>query len=163
MKKSTRCAGCKYLRRRCPPDCVLKPYFPSTNPQRFSFAHKVYGASNITRILTRLQEHLRAKAADSMCYEANIRVKDPVYGCVGEINRLQQQIIQGQNEIKRIKDEMAVQNALRQQQLQLQYQQQMVHANDKDDAFSYASSIEQKPNLSISQQPFDASTFAWFP
>lgn len=61
MSNSTRCAACKSLRRRCPPDCVLAPYFPSTNPERFSCVHKVFGASNITRML------LVRNTSDSLC------------------------------------------------------------------------------------------------
>ncbi|KAJ1409989.1 Pre-ATP-grasp domain superfamily [Sesbania bispinosa] len=162
MSNSTRCAACKSLRRKCPPDCVLAPYFPPTNPERFSCVHKVFGAGNITRMLLELGEHLRAEAADCMCFEASLRVKDPVYGVVGIISQLQQEIIQTQNDIIKIKGETAFHNAQRQRQLQ--DQQQMVHANDQGDlaAFSLVSSIEQQPNLSICQHHFDAPTFAVF-
>lgn len=34
----------------------------------------------------------RGDAVSSMVYEANARVRDPVYGCVGAISSLQQQI-----------------------------------------------------------------------
>ena len=51
MSHSTKCAACKSLRRRCPKDCVLAPYFPPTNPQRFACVHKIFGASNITKML----------------------------------------------------------------------------------------------------------------
>lgn len=34
----------------------------------------------------------RSDAVSSMVYEANARVRDPVYGCVGAISSLQQQI-----------------------------------------------------------------------
>ncbi|KAM5557261.1 LOB domain-containing protein 27-like [Rosa sericea] len=46
-----RCAACKYLRRRCPSDCVFAPYFPSNNPQRFDSVHRIYGASNVAKML----------------------------------------------------------------------------------------------------------------
>lgn len=36
--------------------------------------------------------HQRGDAVSSMVYEANARVRDPVYGCVGAISSLQQQI-----------------------------------------------------------------------
>lgn len=39
-----------------------------------------------------LPEHQRGDAVSSMVYEANARVRDPVYGCVGAISSLQQQI-----------------------------------------------------------------------
>ncbi|KAE9585048.1 putative transcription factor AS2-LOB family [Lupinus albus] len=39
-----------------------------------------------------LPEHQRCDAVSSMVYEANARVRDPVYGCVGAISSLQQQV-----------------------------------------------------------------------
>lgn len=46
-----RCAACKYLRRKCPPDCTLSPYFPPNDPQRFACVHRIYGASNVVKML----------------------------------------------------------------------------------------------------------------
>lgn len=46
-----RCAACKYLRRRCAPDCVLAPYFPASQPRRYADVHAVFGTSNATRLL----------------------------------------------------------------------------------------------------------------
>ena len=45
------CAACKILRRRCAEKCVLAPYFPPTDPLKFTIAHKVFGASNIIKLL----------------------------------------------------------------------------------------------------------------
>ena len=48
----TPCAACKILRRRCAADkCVLAPYFPPTEPLKFIIAHRVFGASNIMKML----------------------------------------------------------------------------------------------------------------
>ncbi|OIT03828.1 PREDICTED: LOB domain-containing protein 4-like [Nicotiana attenuata] len=86
------CAGCKLLRRRCGEDCVFAPYFPADEPHKFANVHKVFGASNVSKMLQELPEHKRGDAVSSMVYEANARVRDPVYGCVGAISSLQQQI-----------------------------------------------------------------------
>ncbi|WCJ37032.1 LOB domain-containing protein 4 [Euphorbia peplus] len=86
------CAACKLLRRRCVKDCVFSPYFPADQPQKFASVHKVFGASNVNKMLQELPEHQRSDAISSMVYEANARVRDPVYGCVGAISTLQQQI-----------------------------------------------------------------------
>lgn len=48
---SGRCAACKYLRRRCPSDCIFFPYFPPNNPERFASVHRIYGASNVAKML----------------------------------------------------------------------------------------------------------------
>lgn len=44
------CAACKLLRRRCA-DCVFAPYFPADEPQKFASVHKVFGASNVNKML----------------------------------------------------------------------------------------------------------------
>ncbi|KAK6156408.1 hypothetical protein DH2020_010656 [Rehmannia glutinosa] len=77
------CAACKILRRRCVEKCVLAPYFPPTEPLKFTIAHRVFGASNIIKLLQELPEDQRADAVNSMVYEANARLRDPVYGCAG--------------------------------------------------------------------------------
>ncbi|MQM05982.1 hypothetical protein Taro_038805 [Colocasia esculenta] len=96
---SSRCAACKYLRRRCSEDCVLAPYFPSTHPDRFACVHKIFGASNVTRMLQQIPVQQRALAADTISYEAYWRVRDPVYGCVGVISLLQQEIQTSEREL----------------------------------------------------------------
>ena len=45
------CAACKVLRRRCSATCVLAPYFPPTELLKFMIAHRVFGASNIIKLL----------------------------------------------------------------------------------------------------------------
>ncbi|KAM7271260.1 hypothetical protein ACFE04_030474 [Oxalis oulophora] len=90
---ATPCAACKLLRRRCAPqDCVFAPYFPADEPHKFANVHKVFGASNVNKMLQELPVHQRGDAVSSMVYEANARVRDPVYGCVSAISSLQQQI-----------------------------------------------------------------------
>ncbi|KAH9325603.1 hypothetical protein KI387_005781, partial [Taxus chinensis] len=86
------CAACKLLRRRCAKDCVFAPYFPSDDPQKFANVHKVFGASNVNKMLQDLPVEQRGDAVSSMVYEANARVRDPIYGCVGAISSLQQQV-----------------------------------------------------------------------
>ncbi|OEL26131.1 LOB domain-containing protein 1 [Dichanthelium oligosanthes] len=90
------CAACKILRRRCADGCVLAPYFPPTEPAKFTTTHRVFGASNIIKLLQELPESSRADAVSSMVYEAEARLRDPVYGCAGAVCRLQKQA----NELK---------------------------------------------------------------
>ncbi|KAF7837568.1 LOB domain-containing protein 4-like [Senna tora] len=86
------CAACKLLRRMCDEQCVFAPYFPAHHPHKFINVHKVYGASNVNKMLQELPVHQRGDAVSSMVYEANARVRDPVYGCVGAISSLQHQL-----------------------------------------------------------------------
>ncbi|KAG7012059.1 LOB domain-containing protein 3, partial [Cucurbita argyrosperma subsp. argyrosperma] len=86
------CAACKLLRRRCGQDCVFAPYFPAHHPHKFCSVHKVFGASNVSKLLQELGEQQGSDAVSSMVYEANARIRDPVYGCVGTIACLQRQV-----------------------------------------------------------------------
>ncbi|WOK91695.1 LOB domain-containing protein 4-like [Canna indica] len=86
------CAACKLLRRRCGQDCVFAPHFPADEPQKFATVHKVFGASNVSKLLQEIAVQHRSDAASSLVYEANARIRDPVYGCVDAICSLQSQI-----------------------------------------------------------------------
>ncbi|XP_062173258.1 LOB domain-containing protein 12 [Alnus glutinosa] len=99
MGGTSPCASCKLLRRRCAKDCIFAPYFPSDDPHKFSMVHKVFGASNVSKMLQELPIHQRGDAVSSLVYEANARVRDPVYGCVGAISYLQNQVSQLQMQL----------------------------------------------------------------
>ncbi|EXC15932.1 Arginine/serine-rich-splicing factor RSP40 [Morus notabilis] len=104
-----RCAACKYLRRKCPPECILSPYFPPNDPRRFACVHRIYGASNVVKMLQQLKSHdLRARAANSLYFEAQRRIEDPVYGCVRIITQLHQQIHNAETELAKMRAEIAL-------------------------------------------------------
>lgn len=81
------------------PDCTFAPYFPPEEPQKFANVHKIFGASNVTKLLNELPQHQREDAVNSLAYEAEARVRDPVYGCVGAISFLQRQVERLQKEL----------------------------------------------------------------
>ncbi|KHN27634.1 Protein LATERAL ORGAN BOUNDARIES [Glycine soja] len=64
------CAACKFLRRKCMPDCIFSPYFPPEEPQKFANVHKIFGASNVSKLLNEVQPHQREDAVNSLAYEA---------------------------------------------------------------------------------------------
>lgn len=98
---NTACAACKYQRRKCSPDCPLSPYFPPDQPKRFQNVHKLFGVSNILRILKHVDPSKREDTVKSIAYEADTREKDPVHGCLGVITILQ-------NQVTKLKDELAL-------------------------------------------------------
>ncbi|KAK4272111.1 hypothetical protein QN277_020708 [Acacia crassicarpa] len=100
------CAACKFLRRKCMPDCIFAPYFPPEEPQKFANVHKIFGASNVSKLLNEVLPHQREDAVNSLAYEAEARIKDPVYGCVGAISVLQRQVIRLQKELDATNAEM---------------------------------------------------------
>jgi hypothetical protein len=81
------------------PDCIFAPYFPPEEPQKFANVHKIFGASNVSKLLNEVLPHQREDAVNSLAYEAEARMKDPVYGCVGAISVLQRQVIRLQKEL----------------------------------------------------------------
>lgn len=87
------CGACKFLRRKCMDDCIFAPYFDSDQGvEHFTAVHKVFGASNVSKILNQSPPHKRLDAAITLCYEAKARLRDPVYGCVTDIFALQQRV-----------------------------------------------------------------------
>lgn len=102
----TPCAACKLLRRRCAQECPFSPYFSPHEPQKFASVHKVFGASNVSKMLLEVPESQRADAANSLVYEANVRLRDPVYGCMGAISSLQQQAQSLQSELNSVRAEI---------------------------------------------------------
>lgn len=87
------CGACKFLRRKCVVDCVFAPYFTSEQgPARFAAIHKVFGASNVLKLLLHVPLHDRGEAVMTIAYKAQARLRDPVYGCVSHIFALQQQV-----------------------------------------------------------------------
>ncbi|CAL4995988.1 unnamed protein product [Urochloa decumbens] len=132
------CASCKLLRRRCTQECVFAPYFPPEDPHKFAIVHKVFGASNVSKMLQELPAQQRADAVSSLVYEANARMRDPVYGCVGAISYLQQQVSQLQMQLALAKAEIlciqmqhdghaTASPPSESQQLQRKQQQQQMH------------------------------------
>ncbi|CAI9753961.1 unnamed protein product [Fraxinus pennsylvanica] len=81
------------------PGCIFAPYFPPEEPQKFANVHKIFGASNVTKLLNELLPQQREDAVNSLAYEAEARVRDPVYGCVGAITFLQRQVERLQKEL----------------------------------------------------------------
>lgn len=100
------CAACKYQRRKCAPDCPLAPYFPHDQPKRFHNVHKLFGVSNILRILRSVEPTKREDTVKSIVYEADTREKDPVYGCLGVISLLQNQVTKLKEELGLVRDQL---------------------------------------------------------
>ncbi|CAA2980409.1 LOB domain-containing 27-like [Olea europaea subsp. europaea] len=101
------CAACKYQRRRCTSDCSLAPYFPADQPKVFQNAHKLFGVKNTLKILKQLDPTQRVIAMKSIKYQANMRDRFPVYGCLAEIQLLYCQIQAGEEELLAVLAQLA--------------------------------------------------------
>nr|XP_043611092.1 LOB domain-containing protein 16-like [Erigeron canadensis] len=101
------CGACKFLRRKCTADCIFAPYFCSEQgPARFAAIHKVFGASNVSKLLHHVAVADRCEAVVTIAYEAQARIRDPVYGCVAHIFALQQQVACLQAQLMQVKAQM---------------------------------------------------------
>ncbi|EYU20038.1 hypothetical protein MIMGU_mgv1a020995mg [Erythranthe guttata] len=98
-RSSSSCAACKFLKRRCTPNCQFAPYFRSDEPKKFAKVHKVFGASNVSKILNEVAEEQREDTVNSLVYEAEVRLQDPVYGCIGAIASLQHRMVELQHDL----------------------------------------------------------------
>ncbi|KAH7673523.1 Lateral organ boundaries LOB domain-containing protein [Dioscorea alata] len=104
---SSPCAACKFLRRKCTQGCVFAPYFPPDQPHKFAHVHRVFGASNVAKLLNELPTSQREDAVNSLAYEAEARLRDPVYGCVRYISLLQTRLKEVQLDLYNAKKELA--------------------------------------------------------
>ncbi|PIA32419.1 hypothetical protein AQUCO_04500193v1 [Aquilegia coerulea] len=98
-RSASSCAACKLLKRKCTPNCIFAPYFPPERLQSFAKIHKVFGASNASKILSEVPQDQRAEAVNSLVFEAEARVNDPVHGCIGAMNLLQTKMVQLQHDL----------------------------------------------------------------
>ncbi|XP_038988324.1 LOB domain-containing protein 15-like isoform X2 [Phoenix dactylifera] len=142
----TPCAACKHLRRRCAQECPFSPYFSPHEPQKFASVHKVFGASNVSKMLMEVPTAQRADAANSLVYEASVRLRDPVYGCMGAISALQQKVQALEAELQRARAEI----------LKLKYRQTSVQVLPASHAAFLAPvdvSVAAPPSIQTSPPP----------
>ncbi|KAF6155945.1 hypothetical protein GIB67_039276 [Kingdonia uniflora] len=86
------CAACKHQRKKCTNECILAPFFPAEKSSEFKAAHKVFGLSNISKLIKDLDTfELRKKATDAIIWDAKAWQKNSVEGSYGEYKRIQQE------------------------------------------------------------------------
>ncbi|XP_062213595.1 LOB domain-containing protein 16-like [Phragmites australis] len=102
------CGACKFLRRKCAVECVFAPHFCAEDgAAQFAAIHKVFGASNAAKLLQQVAPGDRSEAAATVTYEAQARLRDPIYGCVAHIFALQQQVASLQMQVLQAKTQVA--------------------------------------------------------
>ncbi|CAL1356650.1 unnamed protein product [Linum trigynum] len=101
------CGACKFLRRKCVSGCIFAPHFGSDQgAARFAAVHKVFGASNVSKLLLHVPVNRRNEAVVTISYEAQARLSDPVLGCVSTILTLQQQVASLQAELAMVQNQL---------------------------------------------------------
>ncbi|KAL8158666.1 hypothetical protein V2J09_000203 [Rumex salicifolius] len=149
------CGACKFLRRKCTSGCIFAPYFGTDQgAARFAAVHKVFGASNVSKLLTHIPTGRRHDAVVTISYEAQARLSDPVYGCVSTILALQQQVANLQAELSIVQSQLinsrlAVANALETSQ----HHQQHHHTSSAIGIFQQHHQPSYSNNSSASTTP----------
>ncbi|MED6145323.1 hypothetical protein PIB30_024076 [Stylosanthes scabra] len=169
--QSTPCGACKFLRRKCVTGCIFAPHFGSDQgAAKFAAVHKVFGASNVSKLLLHIPANRRNEAVATICYEAQARLSDPVYGCVSTILSLQQQVASLQAEVaitqtQVMNGRIAYANALettqqqQQQALQQHHHQNMVNNINMGLYPAFSNSSSASTNLmNISTNNFNPAT-----
>ncbi|KAI0510043.1 hypothetical protein KFK09_010643 [Dendrobium nobile] len=129
---SSPCGACKFLRRKCVRGCVFAPCFcHEQGASHFAAIHKVFGASNFSKLLMKLPIIDRCKAASTIFYEAQARLQDPIFGCVSHIFALQQQVVSLQAQLASLRAQAA--------QAELDHNTASVKASTAPDAENYNS------------------------
>ncbi|XP_062024772.1 LOB domain-containing protein 22 isoform X1 [Rosa rugosa] len=124
------CAACKYQRRKCAPDCILAPYFPHDRQRQFLNAHKLFGVSNITKIIKHLDHRDKEEAMRTIIFQSDVRASDPVGGCYRIIQELQRLIEYNKAELDIVLHQLAICRAQAQQQQQQPIMQQIPEVGD---------------------------------
>ncbi|CAJ2678734.1 unnamed protein product [Trifolium pratense] len=86
MANRPACAACRHQRKKCKRDCILAPYFPINKLQEYEEAHRVFGYSNVTKMVQNLGEQERQNAMNSIKWEAKMWNQDPIFGPFGAYN-----------------------------------------------------------------------------
>ncbi|KAL8458560.1 hypothetical protein ACS0TY_035345 [Phlomoides rotata] len=111
------CAACKYQRRKCASDCILAPYFPHDRQPQFLNAHRLFGVSNIVKIVGNLKQPEKDHAMRTIIFQSDARAADPIGGCYRIIRDLEQRITLAKAELEIVLHHLALCRAAAQQQL----------------------------------------------
>ncbi|XP_052201573.1 LOB domain-containing protein 18-like [Diospyros lotus] len=79
MNPRSRCGACVVLNRGCHPQCIFAPYFRCEGgTAHFATVREVYTIRNVVNLLTPLSVNDRFWASDTLLFEAQARLQDPV-------------------------------------------------------------------------------------
>ncbi|KAK9275733.1 hypothetical protein L1049_023001 [Liquidambar formosana] len=117
------CASCKHQRKRCDEYCLLAPYFPASRYQDYVSVHRLFGLSNILRIMSVVQPSQRQITAETLMMQGIIWRSDPISGCLGYARFLQAQIDYHFRELEFVNQQLRFfreREQLQQQKMQLE-------------------------------------------
>ncbi|KAG6750811.1 hypothetical protein D5086_024469 [Populus alba] len=157
------CGACKFLRRKCISGCIFAPHFGSDQgAARFAAVHKVFGASNVSKLLLHIPLNRRHEAIVTISYEAQARLSDPVYGCVSTILALQQQLNR-EDQISFLLSALHLSGSPMSSLLQvasLQAELSMVQTQLINSRFAMANALQQQHHVAMLQPAYSNNSSA---
>ncbi|KAG7636745.1 Lateral organ boundaries LOB [Arabidopsis thaliana x Arabidopsis arenosa] len=91
--KRAPCALCTTKNKRCPKKCDFAPYFPAERQSEYENAHKLFGTSNIIKMMRfASKDKQKDLLGSSILMEGDAWKKDPARGGFGMIQKLKWQI-----------------------------------------------------------------------
>ena len=84
--------ACKFLRGNWEVLDWLKSLLLTLDPTRFAPVHKVFGASNVYKLLLHIPVNRRHDSVVTISYQVQARLSNPVYAYVSTILALQQHV-----------------------------------------------------------------------
>nr|KYP40943.1 LOB domain-containing protein 20 [Cajanus cajan] len=149
------CGACKYQKKKCRNDCIFAPYFGSNQGYaQFEKVHKVFGTSNVSKMLLDVEVNHRHDVIGSILFEAQARLDDPIYGCVSTVIALQQQVEALQGELAMVKNQLKNTSILYEGLQRNTYQQQQLQPN-----INVAMQPQYSNNSSVSTNFMNMSSF----
>ncbi|CAK9140536.1 unnamed protein product [Ilex paraguariensis] len=107
------CAACRHQRKRCDPNCQLAKYFPASKSEDFQNVYRLFGVSNLLKILNVVAEDERDKSIETLVMEAKIRKDHPVHGTLGVEKELRAQIEACEKELDFVQKQLSFSKEIR--------------------------------------------------
>ncbi|GMN53106.1 hypothetical protein TIFTF001_022252 [Ficus carica] len=102
------CAACKTQRKRCNMFCEVSSLFPQTKSKEYQNAHRLFGSSNIQKMIVSIKPSEVDVCADSILTEGLAGKNDPEHGCYGLVGNLKAEVDAAERELAAIKRLLAL-------------------------------------------------------
>jgi len=90
--RNVACLSCRYQYRRHDGICEFGQYFVSNRSMKFENVCRLFGLANLCRLIHCAKAYERQIMVDSILTEANMWSNDSIYGALGHVLTLNNQI-----------------------------------------------------------------------
>ncbi|CAI9783700.1 unnamed protein product [Fraxinus pennsylvanica] len=86
------CAACKYQRKKCLSDCILRKHFPANLADDFRAVQNVFSIATLKKMIEKSEVPEQEVVVKSIYWEARMWDQDPVHGPYGSYKKLKQEL-----------------------------------------------------------------------